>query len=61
MAVHSVGCTFFANLAQEIETEASICLSSIQNYASEYTLLADQQHCYHHAPTVNQRLLLQLL
>ena len=20
----------------------------------------DQQHCYHHAPTVNQRLLLQL-
>ena len=21
----------------------------------------DQQHCYHHAPTVNQRLLLQLL
>jgi hypothetical protein len=21
----------------------------------------DQQHCYHHAPTVNQRLLLRLL
>jgi hypothetical protein len=21
----------------------------------------DQQHCYHHAPTVNQRLLLQLI
>jgi hypothetical protein len=21
----------------------------------------DQQHCYHHVPTVNQRLLLQLL
>jgi hypothetical protein len=21
----------------------------------------DQQHCYHHAPTINQRLLLQLL
>jgi hypothetical protein len=21
----------------------------------------DQQHCYHHAPTVNQKLLLQLL
>jgi hypothetical protein len=21
----------------------------------------DQQHCYYHAPTVNQRLLLQLL
>jgi len=40
MAVHSIGCTFFTNLTQEIETEASICLSSIQNYASEYTLLA---------------------
>ena len=21
----------------------------------------DQQHCYHHVPTVNQRLLLQLI
>jgi len=40
MAMHSIGCTFFANLTQEIETGASICLSSIQNYASEYTLLA---------------------
>jgi hypothetical protein len=61
MAVHSISYNFFANLAQEIETEASISLSPIQNYASEYTLFADPQHCYHHAPTVNQRLLLQLL
>ena len=44
--------------------ELNNCSSSLWFYLRSVVIAVpdhDQQHCYHHVPTVNQRLLLQLI